>query len=236
MRSRGPLVLIALAVLAVIGLIAIMATDKRDLAFTLGVRPTQVATVLRPGSEACQRPIDVSSEADSVEFQVGTYRRPGEPLEVMVRNASGRIGSARVPGGYADNSRLRVRVGEIKEGDRIAACIRNLGRSRLALYGGPDQAARTSALFLEGKPQPADITLIFHRESRSMLSQLSDIFERAALFHPGWVGSWLFWVLAAAVALGVPLLLSLAMSTAEAAETSAGEVPDRRGRQEPTGV
>jgi hypothetical protein len=224
------LVLIGVAVLAAIGLIAIMAADKRDLAFTLGVRPTQVATVLRPGNEACQRPIDVSSDADTVEFQVGTFRRPGEPLEVTVRNASGLIGSARVPGGYPDNARQFARVSEITDGDRIAVCLRNLGRSRLALYGGPDQAARTSALFLDGKQQPADMTLIFHGDSRSMLTLLGDVFDRASLFHPSWVGTWLFWLLAAAVALGVPVLLALAMSSAET-PTASGDLRDTRGRQ-----
>ena len=113
MRSRLPLVLIGVAMLAVVGLIATMAADERDLAFTLGVRPDQVAVVLQSGSEACQRPIDVSADATSVEFQVGTYRRPGEPIEVTVRDASGLVGSARLRGGYPDNSRLRTRVGEI---------------------------------------------------------------------------------------------------------------------------
>jgi hypothetical protein len=224
-------VLIGIATLAVIGLIATMATDERGLAFTLGVRPTQVATVLKAGGEACQRPIDVSADADSVEFQVGTFHRPGPPIEVAVRNASGSIGNARAPGGYHDNSRQRVRVGEIKNGERIAVCIRNLGRSRLALYGGPFQAARTSALFLDGRPQAADMTLIFHREpSQSMLTLLPNVFERAALFHPGWVGAWLFWLLAAAVACGVPVLLGLAMSSAETA-APAGESPGTRGRR-----
>jgi hypothetical protein len=218
MRSRGPLVLIAVALFAVVALVVVMATDKRDLAFTLGVRPTQVATVLRSGNQACQRPIDVSSDADSVEFQIGTFRRPGEPIEVTVRNASGPVGSARLPGGYPDNSRQRVRVGEIAEGDRIAVCLRNLGRSRSALYGGPFQSARTSALFLEGKPQPADLTLIFHRQSRSMISTLSDVFERAALFHAGWVGAWLFWLLTPVVAFGVPVLLALALARSERAD------------------
>lgn len=230
MRSRAPLVLIGVAALAVFALIATMATDERGLAFTLGVRPTQVATVLKAGDEACQRPIDVSADADAVEFQVGTFRRPGPPLDVAVREASGPLGTAHVPGGYPDNSRQRVRVGEIKSGERIAVCIHNLGRSRLALYGGPFQAARTSALFLDGKPQASDVTLIFHREpSQSMLSLLPDVFERASLFHPGWVGAWLFWLLAAAVAFGVPVLLALAMSNAETQATSAAEVPDTRG-------
>jgi hypothetical protein len=215
MRNRWLLALAGTAVLAVVGLIVTMATDERGLAFTLGVRATQVATVLKAGDEACQRPIDVPADADSVEFQVGTFHRPGQPIEITVRSASGLLGNGRLPGGYPDNSRQSVKVDGIEKGERISLCVHNAGRSRLALYGGAPQAARTSAVFLEGREQPADLTLIFQREPpRSMLSLLPAVFERASLFHPGWVEDWLFWLIAAVVALGVPLTLALAMSSA----------------------
>jgi len=48
-----------------------------------------------------------------------------------------------------------------------------------------------------------------------MLTALPDVFERAALWHPGWVGPWTFWLLLALVLGGVPLLLWRALSEAE---------------------
>jgi hypothetical protein len=209
MRRRWTLT--ATVALAIIGLAAMLATDDRDLAYTLGVRPLQVAAVLNPGQEACQRPILVSAPADSVEFQVGS-KTAGPPLDVAVRSQSGAPGEARVPGGYRGTARERVQVSGIREGRSITLCIRDAGRSRLALYGGPAPAAPTSALFVDGVELPVDLTLVFRRgHSRTALSLFETIFSRASLFHPGWSGAWIFWVLLAAVVIGVPLLLGFGL-------------------------
>jgi hypothetical protein len=40
------------------------------------------------------------------------------------------------------------------------------------------------------------------------------VFERAALFRPGWVGAWTFWLLLAALVIGVPTLLGRALRAA----------------------
>jgi hypothetical protein len=209
MRSRWALT--AVVALAIAGLVLTMATDERYLAFTLGVRPLQVAAVLDPGHEACQRPILVSAPAASVQFQAGS-KTEGPPLVITVRSQSGPSGEARLPGGDRGILRPRVQVPGIEEGESISVCIRDAGRSRLALYGGPAPAARTSALFVDGVELPADLTLVFRRgQSRTALSLLPTIFRRASLFHPGWCGVWLFWALLAAVVITVPLLLGLGL-------------------------
>ena len=225
MRNRRVIALAAIAVLAIAGLGLVMSRDKRVLAFTLGVRATNVAAVVKPGEEACQRPIDASASASSVELQIGTFHRPGPPLELSVHTAGGPAGKGALRGGYPDNSRPRVNVAGIKEGERFFVCVRNAGQRRVALYGGAPGAARNSAVFLEGKEQPADLTLIFHRdEPRSVLSLLPTVFDRATLFTAAWIGPWLLWLMAAAVVIAVPLLLALALA-------SAGPVAaDRRDR------
>jgi hypothetical protein len=48
-----------------------------------------------------------------------------------------------------------------------------------------------------------------------MLATLPHAFERASVFRPGWVGPWLYWLLAAAVLLGIPVLLARALSASE---------------------
>jgi hypothetical protein len=58
-----------------------------------------------------------------------------------------------------------------------------------------------SLRFLRGHPRP-------------VLSQVPLIIDRAALFRPGPVGPWTFWLLALLVAVAVPLLLAHALRRA----------------------
>jgi hypothetical protein len=90
-----------------------------------------------------------------------------------------------------------------------------VARARVGLRGGAPQAARASTARVEGQPVPADLTLVFLRaEASSALSLVPEMFERATLFHPGWVGAWTFWALLVLVGAGVPLLLWFALGAA----------------------
>ena len=44
------------------------------------------------------------------------------------------------------------------------------------------------------------------------------VFERAALFKPGWVGEWTFWLLGSVLVLVVPCLLAGAVRAADAGD------------------
>ena len=90
-----------MAAAALAGLVVVAITDDRELAFTLGVRPTQVAAVVEPGKRACQRPIDVAADARSVRFQVGTFRSPGPQLAVDAGAPAGGARPASCPAATA---------------------------------------------------------------------------------------------------------------------------------------
>jgi hypothetical protein len=235
MRSRGALALLATASVALLALVLVGATDKRRLAFTLGVVPSTVAVGLAPGATACQAPIETSAEFDEVRFKVGTYGGPGQPLDVAVASGRRFLGTGHVAGGYADLTEQVARVGRITAPRRISVCFRNRGTRRVALYGNSEAAAVTSTAYLDGKPRPADITLVFERErGRSMLSALPAVFRRASVFRPGWVGPWLFWLLGAAVLAGVPLLLARAL--ADAGEDGSESTPTDAPATQPASV
>jgi len=198
------------------GLLLAAMVDRRDLAFTLGVPPVQVAAVVPPGHTACQAPIDVPADGDRVQFRVGTFGRPGPALMVGVRDVTSgaRVATAGVRGGFQDNSDVTASAG-VQEGSRVAVCVRNSGAGRVALYGGTEMAARTSELRVDGRRTGTDMTLRFERgEARSTASLVPEILERAALFKAGWASSALLWALAGIVLAGVPALLALAISQA----------------------
>jgi hypothetical protein len=74
----------------------------------------------------------------------------------------------------------------------------------------------TSSASLDGKDLPGrDIAIVFPRDKpKSALALVPEMFRRASLFRPGWLGAWTYWVLAALVLLAAPLLLARAASRA----------------------
>jgi hypothetical protein len=216
-RAGAPLALGVAVLLSLVLLVLIAAGHGRRLAFTLGVRPLAPVARVQPGHEACQRPIDISTSFSAVRVRVSTFGGPGVPLRVVVRDArSGRpLGRGRNAGGYAHGGFPLVAVGSVPEGARVAVCVRPEGRA-VELWGGTALTARGSSASVDGRPLSSDLSIDFMRPHEvSTLSILPQIFRRMALFRPGFVGAWTYWVLLALVALAAPALLALGVLSAE---------------------
>ena len=211
---------VALAVLALVA-----ARDERDVAFSLNARSERVLAVATADRAVCQRDVGVGGGFDTIELLVGTYGRPGPPLVVDVRDAGSgaAVASGRLPAGTADNRPARVRVApEVARGRTVDVCVRTAAR-RVALYGGAQADLATTA-FVDGRPLDGDLRLSFHRsEPRSALGLVPDIAARAALWRPDPIGPWAFWVLFAAVAVGLPALLASALARARSGDGANGE-------------
>lgn len=223
MRSAAVLGFLVAAI-AGLGVAAVVAAgDDRDLAFTLSVKPDLVAAEIPPGGVACQTPVVLAEEFQGVRFQVGTYHRPGPPLEVFVRRPGSAlpIASGRLAGGYPDVSRPTVAIApRVPTGTRAALCVRNRGERRVALYGGPEMANLRSTVTVDGRDVKTDLTLVFTRKPASALATVPEIFERASAFRPAWIGPWSYWLLAGLALLLVPALLAVALGGAFRAERS----------------
>lgn len=207
------------ALIAILALATVAATDDRALAFSLSVGPGSVAAELRPGETACQRPIPVAEVFRRVRFRVGTFQRPGLPLTLSVRAEGRTLARGRLAGGYADGSEQVVSLDRfVQEGQRIAVCVRNAGENRLGLYGGSAAAARTrSGVTIDGEPTGTDLTLDFLRERpRSMLATIPAMAQRAEVFSAGWMAPWVFLLFGGLTLLVVPACVALALSAAVA--------------------
>jgi hypothetical protein len=215
MRRRPELVTLTAVAVCLAALLLIGLTSGDDRAFTLGVVPAAAVAPLERGDRACQERIDASEVFSAVEVQIGTYRRPGTPLEVTVHEAQGTgrlLGRGRLAGGYPDVSKLPIPVGRIDGERQLAVCIEPIGRGPVALYGNAGVASPASELEINGRRQDADLTLVFHSaEERSQLAEMPDSFERAALFKAGWVGPWIFWLLLVVALVALPLALARAV-------------------------
>lgn len=215
--------MLAGAAVAVIAALLTLAFDRRELAFVNGVIALEEVGTLAPGAEACQREVGVAEPFGAVRIGVETSGEPGPPLDVVVRG-DGRNARGEAPGGYVarrdiPESQPVARVGSIGAGGNVNVCITNRGDRSVALLGVQGDEAPEGRLEVKQLAESAsrDLHLSFLRaEPASLLSVLPDAFARAALFHPPLVGAWTFWLLAVAVAVGVPLALAGALRGAEA--------------------
>lgn len=228
MRSRAWLLppLVAAATLIVL-VLAGLAIERRD-AFTLGVSPLAPALTLDRGGEACQGPIDVPEPFARVRlWAAGAASATRPPLEVRVVRAAGAgpLGSGRVGRGGRPPGPATVAVGRVPAGQSVQVCARNRGGTQLVLYGSNSLGSRSSNTTIAGEPIEVDLALVFERpQPEPLLAALPRMVERAALFHGGFAGPWLYWILLAAVVIGLPLLL------ARAVRAAAAEGEDSRNR------
>jgi hypothetical protein len=214
----------ALLAVVVCGLVAVLvvgASERRNLAFTLGVGYQEPIARQSPGDSLCQLPIQTPESFRAVRLKVGTFGRPGQPLRVVARSLNGgRDAVGHVAAGYGDNEVLTVPVGDVSRDSQIAVCVTNEGDGPVALYGSGELASRSSHANLNGDTTDKDAALDFVRaDSTSVLSLVPEMADRASLFHGSWVGSWTIWLLAALVGAGVPLLLVLALRASAECES-----------------
>ncbi len=225
MRRPAVIAFVALAAVALAAVAVLGASERRSLAFTLGVTPYAPVATLEPGQQVCQAPIPAGASFDAVELQPSAQRRPSGPLYVTVARAGDRVvlGRGTLAVAAPRPQRRVVDVGHVDADGEIVVCVRAAGAGAVSLYGGPDQSARTSTAALDGRPLGADLDLVFRRaHAVSTVALLPRMLARAALFRGDWIGPWLYWLLLAAVALGVPLLLARALWSAASEE---GEPP-----------
>lgn len=219
MSSRAARALLAAFLAGLLGLLVAAVTDKRHLAFSLAVRPSQPGILIQPGQRICQRGIDVEQRFDSVSLLLATYFQPGPRLEMRVTGDRGGrlLASGVLPDGYPDGKVSVTKLDRtVPQGGRATLCVRNSGARKVALFSGPWSDNVPSSGAIDDRYISYDLLADFVRSKpRSTLASIPEVFRRAALFHPELVGAWTFWALAVLLLVGVPVLLGRALSAAE---------------------
>jgi len=224
MRSRAVRATLAAFVFGVVVVLILAATDQRHLAFSLAVRASEPGVEVRPGQEACQRDVEVEEPFDSVTILPAAFYHPVPRLELRVLDRASRrtVATGLLGDGHPENKPTTIRLNPaIGKGRPVDVCFRNRGAWRVALFSGPGTDNVPSFATLDGRFIQSDLVIDFVRSKpRTTLSMIPDVFRRAALFHPSWVGAWTFWLLAAVLVLGVPVALVRAVRAAVEDERS----------------
>lgn len=199
----------AFAVVLALGLIALLmagAAATWTRAFSLSVPNVGPVATVRAGQQACESPIPVPAGFGSLRVWASSVE--GDALlAATVSDAQSSRVLARgqtVVGPGATDYPVELSA-DVPAGRPIRICLTNTSPSAVYLDGS-GQTNPAVHLTTAGKPVALGIALVaVAPEPHSLESQLSTVFSRAALFRPGWVGSWTFWVLLVLVAVGLGL-------------------------------
>jgi hypothetical protein len=211
---RAAIVPLACAVVAAVALVVVAASDERELAYGRGVPAQDPVLEIPPGLEACQGPVAAPASFDALEVFVDPQGFPLVALDTSIRNAETRqlLSHGVLFPDLLRPSRQRIDLEvPVEGGDPVDICFINQEEQPALLLGQEQDPDPVGTLRLAGQVIPADLYLAYLEDDRSALDRLPQMFERAALWRPGWVGEWTYWLLLAGVALVVPGLLGWAL-------------------------
>lgn len=142
--------------------------------------------------EVCLEGQNVPQVTGGVRMLLGTYGADGE-VRVRVLDGKEVVSSGKV---YVTDPKEKTTV-------PLSALPANLAGARvciasdvkIAIAGDPAGGPPQGVYSVGGKPMGKSIHVDYMREGKQSLAQmLPTIFTRAALWAPGWVGAWTFWL------------------------------------------
>jgi 4-amino-4-deoxy-L-arabinose transferase-like glycosyltransferase len=181
-----------------------------------------VAADLKSGQRLCVRGLTLPAGTGQVRFNGGAIANPARTIDVEVVTA-GRTLRGSFPGsrllGPGNVGTIDVPIGHVASTAPAQVCITPRGGQ--AWVGGIlGLEGNDVAPSLDGKPFPNRIAMWFlppAGEQKSLLSRAPQIMHRAALFRPGVIGTWTYWLLffVALPALAFSAVLLLARAAAD---------------------
>jgi hypothetical protein len=195
-RTRSlQLVVVALVVLAALGLAARVLLPKRvRLAYTNNVPAKVPLAPIRPHERMCRANVLLPEGSKAVQLLLLTYGRPGPRLTMTLQTPSQTVRST-LAGGFVDGSVERIPVSGLDGGTTARLCILNEGRTSLAFGGVPWTTTEGSVMTAAGKKVPGDLSVQVYGGRRSLLDEAPDIVRRATVWAPSWVGTWTYYLL-----------------------------------------
>ncbi len=233
MRRSGVIALLATLLVGGVVLTIAAGKDRPPLADSLGVQVQEPVATLRPGSEACQGPLQVAKGVRVLRwvFNTGAAEKPGPPLKLEVRRRGTVLRQATVPAGYHGIVDVGLKR-PIPDDRLVTLCVHNEGQRAVSIYGsdpagtGPlltPGAGRygnsTSALSVDGRTVTGDAFIDFPSSgSSSLLDRLTSVPSRASAWLPRPLGTWFLFLLAAATLLAASAGMVVALRAALAAD------------------
>jgi len=216
--ARRPLLAsLSVVAAAVIVLLILGLHAERTRVLSLRVPDAEVVGTLPPGSAACEGPVRAATGPIQAATIWGASAPRRTTLEVYARSGAGRIvARGRAPAGTVADDQTVDLVPQTPRNHQVTICVRDAGTAPFVLLGSAtNPGVRTT---IGGKRTSAQFSLALLGPRRSTFSELQLAFSRAALFRPGWVGSWTFWVLLAGLLVAAGLIATAVVAVSHDGE------------------
>ena len=211
-RTRRTQIAVAAGTGAIALLLALGAVfGARDrLAHSNNIPARTQAASLQPGDRMCRESVVIPEGSTGLQLHTLTYGAPGPPVRLGLRTP-GTVIRSEVEGGYPDASWTTIPFDRVSSSTSGTACVTNVGSRPVAFSGVIYTSEVGSPLRLNGKRQPSDLAIQVEAERESLAGLAPTIFGRAAVWAPGFVGGWTYWLIVlfgvAATVLAVRLVL-----------------------------
>lgn len=211
-RIAVPTFAVALALFAIAAILFI--TRDRDQPAAVPNPPALKRVALDqldPGATLCISDIAIEQRSQVARFRVGTFGKPGPPLDLVVTGAGYRA-AAHARGGYADNATQSLPIAPPSDSQLVRACIRNRGSDKIALYAANDSARSRARVTVDWASVRATPALAFYEaRDRSIAERLPVTVERMSTFRGPLGHEWLIWLVLLVFVAGLPLGVGLVL-------------------------
>lgn len=142
----------------------------------------------------CIQGVDLPPDSAGIRLLMGTFFTDDQQVTLKVLDADKKEIGSSTPPKFDDGTLLFVEVPTEQKSD-LTLCLESLG-GRIAVPGSPNGNANADQVsYLGDEPADGDISLEYMRPgSESLFSSVATVFDRAALFRPGWVGAWTYYL------------------------------------------
>lgn len=192
-RAAGTAAAIVFVLAALVAVIQLAGSERRIVASN-GVPANAFAVEhMQPGSEACLDSQYIPQSAGGLTTLIADYGAGGTTVKVRVTDDGDVVaqGSARI----VDQSKNTFLPLSRRDAtlDHARLCIS--ADKEIAIVGNPSGSRYGGAATVDGRSVGSLHINYLSAEQHSKFSMVPIVFARAALWGPGWLGSWVFYLL-----------------------------------------
>lgn len=195
-RAIGGVVLIALVLLSYF-----IAVPRDYYTGTNAVRTRGfLIDASQQGDKVCFPGLDIPAKSGRMEVEIDTNGQP-RPAMRFALAIGGRLSSSVLPGGPGGRQKVKFAFPKTPGApaeQRGRVCITNLGAGKVFFGGVLGVAPGEQSPTLNGQPTGVRAAIWYRPpvgSKGSILTHLPQLLERMALFRPGWVGTWTYWMI-----------------------------------------
>lgn len=186
----------------VVVLLVYLAVPRERFTGSNSTAARDAIAVVDGGQRVCVPRAAIPADTGQVRLAFDTRESPTPAINLLVRSSSGYQSRSRLPA--SDETGFRkadipiARTPPGQEAINATVCLSPTS-GRIFLWGRAQLAGDQLPPLLDRQPVRGQVALWFlpprGQDQASLLSQVPQIFERASLFRPGFVGPWTYWAI-----------------------------------------